>query len=196
MVKTSDDNSKRIFLVLVLFERLGGRFFCFFVVVCFCCVGCATATLWTSVCLCCFNDYVFIYLVEFAECVCFFPFPFEPLHFNFSKMRCFSGLRGWMSWMNFWERWSISRGDRRGRVWWIWWYLFSWTNSPPFRFHFFAFRLKPGGFLRELSVLRQRCLRWTLLAEVGEPRHAVGVQFFTEFPVRLMVAGKMRTPPW
>jgi hypothetical protein len=59
---------------------------------------------------------------------------------------------------------------------------------------------KPGGFLRELS---QSCVKDVFVglyaAEVGEPRHAVGVQFLPKrnFSSPLwMVAGKMRTPPW
>jgi hypothetical protein len=63
-------------------------------------------------------------------------------------------------------------------------FCFRVTNSrhPPFRLIIFrvAFRSKPGGFLRELS---QSCVKDVfvgLYAEVGEPRHAVGVQFFAE----------------
>jgi hypothetical protein len=82
-------------------------------------------------------------------------------------------------------------------------FCFSWTNSrhPPFRLIISELRFvpKPGGFLRELS---QSCVKDVFVgsaAEVGEPRHAVGVQFFAEedFSSPLwMVAGKMRTPPW
>jgi hypothetical protein len=84
-------------------------------------------------------------------------------------------------------------------------FCFSWTNSrhPPFRLIIFrvAFRLpKPGGFLREpRSPASKMSSLVPPAAEVGEPRHAVGVQFFPKrnFSSPLwMVAGKMRTPPW